>query len=228
LHAKKKALIDDGADPFEEDPVVFLMSNYDDGGESWRLRDVMDRCKQRGTTVWGSYLDTVGFLANSPIRPYIAQTMERRLRPEILTVFQDFGHKLTLTDLLNISENLTGSVHVLNKVGSETPLAGMEDSEKEWFFKHAPRVLPVEDLENFEVIEAWMEFILVRRVMKTLLYSITSKPWYERLELLRQGLSKNIVVNIELTINSRDGSPVKLRFHTVAPRTCNKLGYIEE
>merc|ERR1712112_581920 len=70
-------------------------------------------------------------------------------------------------------------------------------------------------------------FILVRRVMKTLLYSITSKPWYERLELLRQGLSANVVVNIELTINSRDGSPVQLRFHTVAPRTCNKLGYIE-
>ena len=67
-------------------------------------------------TLWGSYLDTVGFLANSPIRPYIAQTMEkgrerenanspiqpyiaqtmeRRLRPEILTVFR-YGPNLML------------------------------------------------------------------------------------------------------------------------------------
>lgn len=192
------------------------------------MRIHIEECKQKGTTVWGHYLDSMGFHPSSPIRPYIAATLHRQLRPKMCALFQGLGGKLTLKDLMDISENLTGTVHVLNNVNSETTLAPVEEKEKRWFCKFGPGILPAEDLDNFDVFQAWMELLLVRRVMKTLLYSIASKPWFKRLELLRQGLARNIVVNISLSIKDRSGKPISLRFHTITPKSSTGMCRIEE
>eukprot|EP00397_Hematodinium_sp_SG-2012_P064441 GEMP01091134.1.p1 GENE.GEMP01091134.1~~GEMP01091134.1.p1 ORF type:complete len:259 (+),score=35.84 GEMP01091134.1:91-867(+) len=213
---------DPDSEPLHDDPA--LPTTYFHRS----VREQIQDCKERGTTLWGDYLNSLGFRESSPIRPYITTVFQTQLEPGLRQVFDKLGQKLTLTDLLDISENLRGNIHVLNNMESETTLAGLEEAEKKWMFKRIPRILPTEDLENFDVVQAWMEFVIVRRVVKTLFYSITSKTWLQRIELLSHGLSINIVIDISLTITGRDGEPFCLRLHTVTPRSSSDISRIEE
>jgi len=207
-----------------KDPIFEHIS----AGSSWRVRDEYVVCKTKGLSLWEWYLDKCGFSSSSPIRPYLHQVCHRELAPHMEGLFNAFERKPTTNDLIQISHSLEGKIHALNKPNAQTALVGLDAKEKKFLKKHMRDLFPGSDLEDFGLFSAWVELILLRRILKTVIYTISSKSLLEGIAFLKDGLRINMVVNLSLTVQGHDGTPYHMRIHTVTPRSKGRLSFIEE
>lgn len=208
-----------------QDPIFGLVA----AGNGWRVRDEYEASKKQSRRLWEWYLDMCGFNPNSPIRQHIHRVCKRDLGTHIRGLFfEAFEGKPTLQDIYQISKFLEGKIHALNKATAHTSLSTLDAKEKIFMKEHMRDLFPGSDLEDFGLFTAWVELIIVRRLLKTVIFTVSSQSILHGIAFLKDGLSVNLVVNISLTVRGHNGSPYSMRLHTVTPRSKGKLSFIEE
>jgi len=164
---------------------------------------------------------------SSPVRPFIKDLFSRQVAQKLPIVFDAFlqwgvpapqPNTLTLQQLLHFSRSIKGTVHAMLGKGQSISIRKPPEMELQWIRDHFNILFINSHPLDQSTFRKWVEMVIVRRVVITLLEHLGRGNWMARIAALRRGLSVNVV--IELVIEDpRDPTQSLMRVHAVAPRT---------
>jgi len=164
-----------------------------------------------GTELWEEMLDGFRFPVESPIRRHVRQLFGRpELHEQLSNLFDALSKgspRLTQADVRRFSSGINGYMHVLLQKSTQVPLVSATPQDMAWIADQFDVIFPDERPLDKQQFPSFAKFILLRRVVRTLIDSVG-------LEGLQAGVAVPLVIDVKV---DSGGDTPPFRVHTVTP-----------